>query len=479
MTGTAQRRRTPPASERACLRRAGAGLDFLFVIRTYPEEFDPLLAVGRALERRGYTFGVLTISRTIANACAAQRVACTNLLDLQEPAPALSPPACGAVERRYGLVSLREFCLPESVYLGTSREAPLWERAAAALAAFERYFESTSVGCVVQYLGAEILRRSAYRVALRRGIPHLWLDASPFAGTMDIRVHEGAAFEDAHYDPDRPLDAGQRRELDAAVRAFIEGRRRGGPRFDAPTVTPRKALQFAREVRRTLLVDRREDYYQSVWRITANTARKTLRKHLARPLYQPLPQPPYVFMPLHVPDDSQISVRAPQYLRQEALVDWVARALPQGLTLCVKEHRAGIGAMPPRALADIRRHPNVALVSPDVNALSLVEGAQAVVVIASTIGFKALICRKPVVSLGPSFYRGRGLTHDCDNPADLPAALRRALDTPVDAERVDRLVYAVLRAAWPGAPFAGGDPDQGAESLLAKLDQVRRHCAAP
>ena len=455
----------------------GAGsramLDFVFVIRTYPEEFEPLLAVGRELERRGKSFGVLTISPTIERACAAQRVACANLLQFPNGARP-GPVAFRAVEEAFHLVSLRDFCAPEALYLETDREEPIQRRALAYFEATDRYFEAGPAACVVQYLGAEVLRRTVYRTALRRGVPHLWIGGSPFPGMMDLHRDEMTTFDDLDFDPDRPLTIEQRAALQQAIVRLKADRLSRDPLAAAPRITLQTARKFARELRRTLLVDRGADYYQAVWRHIPALTRRTLRKRLARALYAPAPPRPYVFFPLHVPNDSQLSVRAPQFLRQETVVAYLARSLPHGCTLCVKEHPAGIGTMPLRALREIARQPNVALVSPALPALALIEGAEAVVVINSTAGFEALICHKPVVTLARSFYRGRGLTFDCRDLDNLPILLRRALTVRPDPERVDRFLYAVLRASYEGAPFAAGRPEAAARSLIAKLARLRR-----
>jgi len=445
--------------------------DFVFVVRTYPEEFEPLLAVGRELERLGKSFAVLTISPTIERACADRGVCCANLVRFLKGAGA-DPGTARALEQAYDLGSLRDFCLPEALYLETRREEPIQRRAAAYLPAAERYLEATPIGCVVQYLGAEVLRRAVYRAAARRGVPHLWIGGSPFPGMMDLHRDELTTFDGLDFDADRPLGTAERAQLDHAIARLKADRLARDPMAAAPRITPATARKFARELHRTLLVDRGADYYQAVWRHIPALTRKTLRKHLARALYAPLPAGPYVFFPLHVPNDSQLSVRAPQFLRQETVVDAIARSLPQGCTLCVKEHPAGIGMMPLGVLRGIARQPNVALVPPGAPSLTLIEGAEAVVTINSTAGFEALVCHKPVVTLGRSFYRGRGVTLDCRDLDDLPELLRRARSGSVNPECVDRFLYAVLRASYAGAPFAGGRPDAAAQSLIAKFERM-------
>ena len=53
----------------------------------------------------------------------------------------------------------------------------------------------------------------------------------------------------------------------------------------------------------------------------------------------------FVYFPLHVPGDVALTLRSPQYLDQLALIDYLARNLPPGFDLVIKEHPAQLGAL--------------------------------------------------------------------------------------------------------------------------------------
>jgi hypothetical protein len=92
-------------------------------------------------------------------------------------------------------------------------------------------------------------------------------------------------------------------------------------------------------------------------------------------------------------------------------------------------------------IALARRLPNLHLVDWTTPARTILDRARAVVTVNSTAGFEALVLGLPVVTLGKSHYRGRGLTYDVTDPAALPEVLRAAVHgPPPDPDRVERLV---------------------------------------
>ncbi len=71
---------------------------------------------------------------------------------------------------------------------------------------------------------------------------------------------------------------------------------------------------------------------------------------------------------------------------------------------------------------------------------NLLQQATMVVTFNSLAGFEALQGKKPVVMLGPLFYRLKGLVHWPENLEDLPETIWQALNTPIDVKKLDRLI---------------------------------------
>lgn len=161
-----------------------------------------------------------------------------------------------------------------------------------------------------------------------------------------------------------------------------------------------------------------------------------------------------VFYPLHGAGDSQITIRGDAYRDQLALVDLLAASLPFGYRLLVKPHPIYAGELELIRLRALRRRrSNVDLVDASVHAHELLKRVQAVVCVNSTTGFEALMFGVPLVTLGRSLYRGRGLTLDVVDPAQLPALLAEAVRSEgAPRESVERLVaylYAVSDEVTP------------------------------
>lgn len=200
-----------------------------------------------------------------------------------------------------------------------------------------------------------------------------------------------------------------------------------------------------------------------------------------KPLYQPIirrarakkfySQPDFdekfIFFPLHVPWDAQITLRAPHFVEQYKPVEMCARNIPQGYTLYVKEHPHSKGFVPLSWLEKMASLPNVKLVPPDINAHDLIRSAQCIITINSDVGWEALLHCKPVVVLADPFYSHLGLTFDvdclkysgvshvtfdADSEKRLPIKIREALGQgKVEEEKVLRLVNAVMKSLYPGS----------------------------
>lgn len=178
-----------------------------------------------------------------------------------------------------------------------------------------------------------------------------------------------------------------------------------------------------------------------------------------------------IFYPLHGAGDSQITIRGDAYRDQLALVELLAASLPFGYRLLVKPHPIFAGEVEVRRLRRVlRRRPNVELVSAGVHAHELLRRVAAVVCVNSTTGFEALMFGLPVVTLGKSMYRGRGLTFDVVDPAELPAALAAAVrSSGPDRGAVERLLAYLYSVSDPVTPMYRDLGDENARRFAETL----------
>lgn len=136
----------------------------------------------------------------------------------------------------------------------------------------------------------------------------------------------------------------------------------------------------------------------------------------------------FIYFPLHVPADAALTLRAPKFLDQLSLVDYIARNIPIGYSLVIKEHPAQIGATNYTRLTEIlRRYDYVHLLNPNTNNFDVLGEASCVISINSKTGAEALLLGLPVIVVGDAFYSKNNLVTWLEDIADLNSALKAAV----------------------------------------------------
>ena len=111
----------------------------------------------------------------------------------------------------------------------------------------------------------------------------------------------------------------------------------------------------------------------------------------------------FVFFPLHVEPESSLMVEAQMCDDQACLIDWIAKNLPGGWLVVVKEHPGATAPRPVGFWERIRRLPNVLVAATLENGNTLAERAQAVAVINGTLGIQAAMACKSVITFHPEY----------------------------------------------------------------------------
>jgi hypothetical protein len=182
-----------------------------------------------------------------------------------------------------------------------------------------------------------------------------------------------------------------------------------------------------------------------------NRLTRILRTKLyARHWTKPVQGDQYVLFPLHYQPEASTSVRAPFFMDQCALAENIARALPAGYRLYVKEHSAGLGRRGYSELLRLRRIPSVRLIDPFLPTQPLIQGAACVATITGTMGWEALVHGIPVVTFGRVFYEACASVHRAAAPEGYPELFRHALSAPPQRRDVEDFTAALLRTSFPG-----------------------------
>jgi capsular polysaccharide biosynthesis protein len=442
--------------------------DFLYV--TSYNECDTLLVCGLrdACARAGKSFAVL--GYTSEYVAALHRRLGVTYLNVRAPGrlPPLS--AAGRRELEASLpTTLREFTFPEARYYLATR-AKLARRTAAIGAGFARLRTEVSFGCMVHKLGAELIRRCAEQEARRGGVRTLYFGTFPaqFSGRMFLHgtaaserdsaappaanTHDPVAFADFQQLLRRIRD---RREV---VHYPVGGNRRWGEFLRlVSSMCAAGEYEFIDDLvrRRVELLRLRARGLVGEWRAGST-----------------VPDGQFYFFPLHVFDDSQITVRNPEYYDQGWIIEYISRVLPEGMRLAVKLHPGVDGAVPLAFLRRLGRLDNVVLLKGSVNAHEVIKRSSGVVVINSTVALEALLHAKPVLVLGRWSFGRLGMTAHLDDPLALAAALRELRHRTVDSQAVDRMLYdlygEMYRCSYNRLPI---DYDALVRSMLQYLER--------
>ncbi|THV15710.1 capsular polysaccharide export protein, LipB/KpsS family [Rhizobium rhizophilum] len=130
--------------------------------------------------------------------------------------------------------------------------------------------------------------------------------------------------------------------------------------------------------------------------------------------------PRYMFVPMQVPSDMQILKHSPWISDMRHLYQVIyeqAERFPER-HFVVKEHPS----FPLSIQQQISRHPRILFANHNETRL-LIEGAEAVLTVNSTVGLESLLLGKKVITLGNAPYNVEGMVLQCRNEQELHAAL--------------------------------------------------------
>ncbi len=109
---------------------------------------------------------------------------------------------------------------------------------------------------------------------------------------------------------------------------------------------------------------------------------------------------PFVFFPLHIEPEAALQIISPEYLYQQAAITSLARELPAGVVLAVKEAFNMIGRRPPRFYEQLLEHKNVVILRTDQMGLDCSRQSLGIGTISGTAGLEATVSGRPVLSFG-------------------------------------------------------------------------------
>ena len=136
--------------------------------------------------------------------------------------------------------------------------------------------------------------------------------------------------------------------------------------------------------------------------------------------YSPIdPNEKFVFFPLQYEPEISMMLYAPLYTDQIHLIKQIARSIPVDHKLYVKEHPAMVGYRRRKYYKEILKIPNIRLLDPIHNSCDIVRLAKLIITITGTVGWEAILFKKPVITFGDIFYNELSMVKRCRSYEDL------------------------------------------------------------
>lgn len=388
--------------------------------------------------------------------------------------PALAPDAehadPGAFEKRiaaYGIDNANLLFSHERITFGIRDSVRLRQRFMRYSDAVERALDGLvregKRPLVLQELGGFISVLATYFGARRRGIDNWFIEPAFFRGRLFFLKNSFRA-----YDISGPVAEHISPEVSSYLAETLKRRAIVIPKKDRHQYTPLIGKIFnARNARRLVekIIDKhvlgKHQDFSHIGAYVRGHLKMVANAYRARDLYQRLEETgPFVYYPLHVPADVALTLRAPAYLDQLALVDFLLRTVPPTHSVAIKEHPAQVGALPAdRMKALAQRYDNLVILPPSTNNFSVLERCDAVVSVNSKSGAEAMLLGRPVLVLGDSFYANCPFVKRVASLQDVPAALRAILGSAApNAGDVAGYFQTVYERSYPGELYVP-DPE--------------------
>ena len=152
----------------------------------------------------------------------------------------------------------------------------------------------------------------------------------------------------------------------------------------------------------------------------------------------------FVFFPLHEEPETVLTIGAPERTNQLSVIGAIARELPAGVLLVVKESAFAIGRRPSEFYQQIMDFKNVVLLDVTERGLEVARAADAVVTIRGTVGQEGGILGRPVIQVAEhgTYHAMPHIRH-----SDIDGGLRDALNWALGGE------FDHARARIDGARF--------------------------
>jgi hypothetical protein len=331
---------------------------------------------------------------------------------------------------------------------------------------------------VVQELGGFTSLFSTYFVSRKLGFEHLFIEPSFFRGRVSF-VHNSYF---ANKVPDSAATSWTepvKKYIDETIRnkkIVIPTKDKGHYRGVVAKMASKHNVRRLFEKTADKYIFNKKEEFNEILVFVRRHVTMLENKFALKNFYQPLPDTQFIYFPLHVPIDVALTMRSPEYLDQYSLLDYIARNLPVGYKLAVKEHPALVGAIDRTRTSELlSQNDRIMLLDPWINNFDVMNKADLIVTVNSKSGAEAILLEKQVIVLGDSFYRNTKCVHAVDRLADLHKTMIKALSMKANPEAITGFFESVWAHSAPGELYQCDQSNLEifAESLTKQLVSTR------
>jgi hypothetical protein len=336
------------------------------------------------------------------------------------------------IENKFGL-NFRKFIFHDMLRSVNRNETYFIPKVITYHSILDKIFKENNIGCVVQEYSGFIAPQMLYHVSRYYNVDHISIEPAMYSQRVLFVLNNLFSEIKNHKKKSYPPSE----ELANIIDKYVNAKTVVIPQKDKrffQDMTFKRLLskdnfnRLINKFHRRYVIGVGEEYDTVLWYIIYHIAKLFRRKLLSFYYSDQVKSEKYVYFPLHAILDVQLTLRSSEYFNQIALLEYIARSIPYGYRLYIKEHPADIGGTSFSGLRNIIRKYKVRLIHPRNNSFDLIKGASCILTINSKVGFEAIMQGKPVVVLGKAFYRDKGLTVDVDSLKEIPNAIKTALN---------------------------------------------------
>lgn len=246
---------------------------------------------------------------------------------------------------------------------------------------------------------------------------------------------------------------------DELIRSGSDGRVLPLPsRFQAETgymppsfVSKRHFFSFFKHMGRFISGSAKDETEQTVFQLTAERMMRAFNGRMAGFGRMPArPDGDYVLMPLHISPESSLDVLGGMWNNQLELIRCIARSLPHGVKLAVREHPAGIGRRDFRFFRQTASIYNVVNVSPYSDNAELIKKARAVISVSGSACYEAAFAGVGSVVFSDVFFGALPTVFRCRSAEDIGSVLKEAMNAKADRHALAEFLADIADNSYEG-----------------------------